>query len=102
MFDRGKGRGSRYGAEHQAERRRRVNVTVFAGDPCGYCGRPLPVDTTSWHLPHNTTGTGYLPGMWHRACNQREAAVRGARMVNARRRDTATVKKPPKGRRLTW
>lgn len=100
-FASGKGRGARYGAEHQAERRRRVLVTVFPGDPCGWCGRPLPKDTRTWHLPHRPDGLGYLPGMWHGACNIREGAQRGARIVNARR-NRATVKKPAKGRRLTW
>jgi len=81
----GKGRGAKYGAAHQAERKARL-LTVRPGDPCGYCGRPLPVNTRTWHLPHNTAGTGYLPGMWHGACNLREAAVRAARITNARRK----------------
>lgn len=99
-FSNGKGRGAKYGTEHQAERRARL-AYVKPGHPCGYCGRPLPADTSTWHLPHNASGTGYLPGMWHRACNIREAAIRGARIVNARR-DRATVKTRAKGRRLTW
>lgn len=83
----GKGRGSKYGAAHQAERKARL-AYIQPGDPCGYCGRPLPVDTRLWHLPHNTAGTGYLPGFWHRACNLREAAQRAARITNARRKAT--------------
>jgi len=83
-FANSKGRGTRYDAKHQAERKLRLTY-VKPGDPCGYCGRPLPVNTRTWHLPHNTAGTGYLPGMWHGACNIREAAQRGARIVNARR-----------------
>lgn len=89
-FARGKGRGAKYGSEHQAERRLRLTY-IKPGDPCGYCGRPLPVNTSTWHLPHNTTGTAYLPGMWHRTCNQREAAIRGARIVNARRKAQRTT-----------
>lgn len=100
-FARGKGRGSKYGADHQTERRARVGVTVFPGDPCGYCLQPLPANTSTWHLPHNPSGTAYLPGMWHAACNIREAAQRGARIVNGRR-NRGMVKKPAKGRRLTW
>lgn len=83
MFPQGKGRSARYGAAHQAERRRRLH-TVRAGDPCGYCARPLPPDTSTWALPHNVAGTGYLPGFWHQRCNLREAAIRGARIVNAK------------------
>jgi hypothetical protein len=80
-----KGRGTKYDGKHQAERKRRL-AHVHPGDPCGYCGQPLPADTKQWHLPHNAAGTSYLPGMWHAACNLREAAQRAARITNARRR----------------
>jgi len=83
-----------YGADHVNERARRVKVTLPT-DLCGYCRRPLgpekvPGDKQSrWHLPHNPARTGYLPGMWHRACNQQEGAIRGnlrQRQSLARRR----------------
>lgn len=100
-FSNGKGRGAKYGAEHQAERRQRLTY-VKPGDPCSHCGLPLPSDTSTWHLPHTPDGRGYMPGMQHGSCNVREGAQRGARIVNARR-NRATVKKPAvKGRRLTW
>lgn len=84
-FDNRKGRGTKYGAQHQAERKRRLS-TVRPGDPCGYCGQPLPTNTSTWHLPHSPDGLTYLPGMWHTACNLREAAIRGARKTNAQRK----------------
>lgn len=93
-FSNRKGRGSKYGGDHQAERRLRLTY-VKPGDPCGYCHRPLPRNTRSWHLPHNAAGTGYLPGMWHGTCNLTEAAIRGARKTNATRKAGKVTK-------LTW
>ena len=83
-----------YGHAHQQERKRRLTF-IHPGDPCGYCGRPLPTDTRLWALPHNAQRTGYLPGMWHKRCNDRDGASRGARVVNARRRGR------PMARRIT-
>lgn len=80
----GKGRGTKYGAQHQAERKRRLPLFT-EHDPCGYCGRPLGPNRTRWHLPHNTDGITLAPGFWHAACNLREAAIRGARKTNAQR-----------------
>lgn len=84
-----------YGAEHRRERDQRMTyVTPF--DPCGYCYRPLGppygVDgagkrTSLWHLPHNRSRTGYLPGMWHGSCNRIEGAVAG------RSRQTTTARR---------
>lgn len=73
-----------YGAPHAAERKRRLPLYT-EHDPCGYCGRPLGPNRTAWHLPHNTTRTGYLPGFWHARCNIREAAIRGNQRQAARR-----------------
>lgn len=94
-----KARNRKYNSpEHRGERARRL-TQVKPGDPCGYCGQPLPTDTTTWNLPHNAAGTAYLPGMWHARCNQIEAAKRGALIANAQRkaRRQGTAYKPPSG-----
>ena len=98
-FAKGKGRGSKYGAAHKTERARRLKTST-PSTPCscpgqglggckhhtGPCGKPLGPNTTEWHLPHNTAGTAYLPGMWCGPCNRSEAASRGARKTNAQRK----------------
>lgn len=98
-FSKGKGRGTKYGAAHQAERKRRVAQSSPA-TPCscpgqglggckhhtGPCGQPLGTNTREWHLPHDTTGTQWLPGLWCGPCNRSEAASRGARITNAKRK----------------
>lgn len=78
-------RNDRYGHAHAMEAKRR-RETLTEQDSCGYCGRPLgprqTIDPRSgrkvglWHLPHSPCGTYYLPGMWHKRCNEREAAIR--------------------------
>lgn len=73
-----------YGAAHQRERKRRLRHTT-AADRCGYCQCPLgperlPGDKQSrWALPHNDTRTGYLPGMWHKFCNDSDGGKRSRR-----------------------
>ena len=58
-----------YGTTHQREAKRR-RATHTQHDICGYCGQPLgperlPGERNSrWILPHNTTRTCYLPGLW--------------------------------------
>ena len=80
-----------YGSAHMRERRRRLPLTSPT-DPCAHCGAPLgperlPGDRVSrWHLPHNPTRTGYLPGMAHARCNITD----GAREGNRRQRATRT------------
>ena len=79
-----------YDTSHQREAKARRAVTTPA-HLCGYCGKPLgperlPGDRASrWELPHNPTRTGYLPGLWHRDCNRREAAIRGNQRQRAKR-----------------
>lgn len=65
-----------YGAEHQAERKRRL-PHYTEHDPCGNCGQPLGPNRKLWHLPHNDQRTGYLPGFWCAACNVKDGARRG-------------------------
>jgi hypothetical protein len=64
---------SRYGAEHQALRRRLVKYAV--GSACVRCGRIIregdPVD-----LDHTDDGTGYL-GLACASCNRRAGAIKG-------------------------
>lgn len=77
--------GRRYGYAHKQERARRVAASTPA-TPCSRCGRPLGSDTREWHLPHDETGTAYLPGLWHGACNRAEGSVRGSRIGIARQK----------------
>lgn len=83
-----------YGNAHMKERRRRLHATTER-DLCGYCHRPLgperlPGDKQSrWALPHNPERTGYLPGMWHKHCND----IDGARRGNQRQREKSSVKR---------
>lgn len=75
-----------YGKDHDAERALRLTY-ITPADLCGWCRRPLGPEllgydrrgrrVSNWHLPHNRTRTGYLPGMWHAACNRREGAQAG-------------------------
>lgn len=65
-----------YGPEHQAERRRRLPLYT-PDDACGWCHLPLGENRREWHLPHNRTRTGYLPGFWHGRCNRSEGAQAG-------------------------
>lgn len=74
-----------YGHSHQQERKRRLTITTER-DLCGYCHRPLGPNTRLWALPHNATRTGYLPGFWHKRCNDIDGAKRG----NARQRTRTT------------
>ncbi len=80
-FAPGKGRSSKYGAEHQAERRARA-ARHQATDPCVRCRRPLGPMSPRLHLDHNEHG-GYL-GFAHETCNRKAGAKKGARIVNAR------------------
>lgn len=82
--------------EHRTERARRVAAHTPAS-PCSRCHRPLGPITSAWHLPHRADRQGYEPGLWCADCNRREAASRGARIANARRkvRRASTT-------RLTW
>lgn len=82
-------------AEHKAIRKARVAAATPA-TPCGYCGLPLGPVVRDWHVPHDPA-RNYLPGLWHAACNRREAARRGARIRNAR----ATARRA-KTTTLTW
>lgn len=76
-----------YGRAHDLERARRLRHTR-ATDPCGNCGRPLGPDTTRWHLPHTPDRTGYLPGLWHKRCNDIDGAKRGNQRQRAGRNVT--------------
>lgn len=67
--------------QHRAIRKARI-AAATPQTPCGYCGQPLGPNTTEWHVPHDTN-RNYLPGLWHGACNRKEAARRGARIRNA-------------------
>jgi hypothetical protein len=74
-----------YGAEHQAERERRLQ-RYRPGDICPHCGQPLAywplaIARDYLDLPHNADRTGYLDGLAHRRCNRGD----GARVGNARR-----------------
>lgn len=90
-FARGKGRGSKYGAQHQAERRARA-AGHQPTDPCVRCGHPLGPMGPHLHLDHAEHG-GYL-GFSHggrcpicrKRCNVSAGASKGARTTNARRR----------------
>ena len=83
-----------YGAQHQRERKRRLAITT-EHDRCGYCGQPLgplrlPGERQDrWALPHNADRTGYLPGMWHRHCNNLDGAKRGNQRQRMRRQPRA-------------
>jgi hypothetical protein len=75
-----------YGAAHQRERKRRLH-TATPHDRCGYCGLPLGGTNTSlWVLPHNAQRTGYLPGLWHKRCNDIDGGKRGNQRQRAARR----------------
>jgi hypothetical protein len=82
-----------YGYHHQQERARRLRVTQPT-DPCGHCGKPLGDNRRLWALPHNETRTGYLPGFWHKRCND----IDGARRGNARQR----AKRAPRAQSRAW
>lgn len=82
-----------YGYAHQQERTRRLRVTS-PHDPCGYCGHPLGENQRLWALPHNAQRTAYLPGFWHKRCNDLDGAKRG----NARQR----AKRQPRGQSRFW
>lgn len=82
-----------YGYAHQQERARRLR-TLTPHDLCGYCRLPLGDNRRAWALPHNPTRTGYLPGMWHRHCNN----IDGARRGNARQR----AKAQPRAQSRAW
>lgn len=77
---------------HKRIRKERVAAST-PSTPCGYCGRPLGPNPSSWHVPHDEH-RNYLPGLWHALCNKREAARRGALKRNAQAKRRAT--------RLTW
>lgn len=77
-----------YGYPHQQERARRLKVTT-PNDRCGYCGRPLGENRRLWALPHNPQRTGYLPGFWHKRCNDLDGAKRGNAQQRARRQPRA-------------
>jgi hypothetical protein len=68
-----------YGAQHQAERERRL-AAYRPGDICAHGGEPLPWprDTARrWlDLPHNAARDGYLPGLSCRYHNRADGAVR--------------------------
>lgn len=51
-------RGTRYGARHEAARRRAI-ATFVPGQPCAIGGEPLRTNA-KLHLAHNEAGTGYL------------------------------------------
>jgi hypothetical protein len=85
-------RSGEYGHAHATEAQRRKAILTEA-DACGYCGRPLGprqmIDPRTgrriglWHLPHSADRSHYLPGMWHKRCNEREAAVRARARQNS-------------------
>jgi hypothetical protein len=93
-FATSKGRGDRYGSEHQRERRQRAARHTPA-DPCSRCGHPLGPMGHWLHLDHDEIG-GYL-GFSHgsrrcpvckRRCNLRAGAQKGQRKASgARDRD---------------
>ena len=97
-FARGKGRGAKYAAEHQAARRTwRARTTPAT--PCVRCHQPLGPEhkltrgrkVGLWHLDHDEHG-GYL-GFSHATCNTSAGAAKGARITNAKRSGPS---------RLTW
>lgn len=87
-------RSSDYGSAHAKEAKAR-KAAMTERDICGYCGRPLgPKQTVDprtgrliglWHLPHSRDRSHYLPGMWHAACNVREAAIAARAKQNLQR-----------------
>ena len=64
-------RGTRYGAEHEAERRRHL-AAYRPGDPCVLCGRAMVGSTSRLHLAHNEGGIGWR-GLSHGTCNMGDA-----------------------------
>jgi hypothetical protein len=86
-----------YGAEHVAERRRRLPYYT-AASPCGRCGRPLGPNRSNWHLPHNDQRTGYYPGFWCADCNRKD----GARKGNRRQRITLAKATQPSIYTTRW
>jgi hypothetical protein len=83
-----------YDYAHRQEAKRRI-ANATEADPCGYCRRPLGPRygvqprtgqrITIWILPHNTNRTGWLPGLWHHACNATEAGKRARARQDATR-----------------
>jgi hypothetical protein len=78
-----KGRGTKYGAQHQAARK------TYAAQhqpwhPCTRCRKPLGPMSPALHLDHAEDGT-YL-GFAHRACNIKAGSSKGARITNAKRK----------------
>jgi hypothetical protein len=78
-----------YGAEHKAERKRRL-ARYSPSDPCVYCQQPLGDDRSLWHLPHNESRTGYLPGFSCASCNLKDGARRG-RAMRDRKTDVTKI-----------
>ncbi len=80
-FSNSKGRGTKYGTEHQRARKQYA-AKHQPSDPCSRCHRPLGPMSPALHLDHAEHG-GYL-GFAHRKCNQSAGARKGARIVNTR------------------
>jgi hypothetical protein len=79
-----------YGADHRAERERRLKL-YRPGDICAHGGEPLlwwPVQIARRYLdlPHNRDRSGYLPGLSCRRHNRSEGATRGNQARGMRRR----------------
>lgn len=91
-FATNRGRGDRYGNDHRRARRDAAG-RHHPGDPCARCRHPLGPMGPWLHYDHDEHG-GYL-GFSHgsrpcpvcgRKCNERAGQVKGAQVVNARRR----------------
>ena len=105
-----------YDGPHQRERRR-LDLTVQAGR--AYCQQGLPGNGSSgtcikrtrwiqpgtrWALGHNDQRTAWI-GTCHHACNQHDGAVKGGRVIAARRYGRHPTPHPthlPPWRSRTW
>ena len=99
-----KGRGTKYGTAHQAERKRRAK-THQPTDPCVRCGHPLGPMGPGLHLDHDEHG-GYhgfshgTPCPWcKRRCNVSAGSSKAAKRRNGVR-PTVRARKPPAPRDL--
>lgn len=74
-------------AAHKAARKAGADLVASGRAHCWRCARHIPPGTP-WHVGHDDHDRSIIRGVECVPCNLKAAARKGARLVNARRRQT--------------
>lgn len=77
--------------EHKAARKHYAAWIAAGHGRCWRCGGHIEPGS-DWHVGHDDLATSVIRGAEHGGCNKRAAAIKGARLANAKRKAAQFVR----------